>query len=94
MININTKDLENARTAEITPLDNAVNIPLEKILKPIKKSAIVQILFPVTARSYTGLSGRAKTDTNGFVSIKEAITVIKEIPVITFKLTITNFFSF
>lgn len=47
MININTNDLENARTAEINPLDNAVNIPLAKILKPINKSAMVQILFPV-----------------------------------------------
>ena len=47
--NINTKDLENASTAEIIPLDNAVNIPLANILKPIKNNAIVHILFPVTA---------------------------------------------
>lgn len=73
-ISINTKDLENARTAETIPLDKAVNIPLAKILKPIKRSAAVQILLPVTARSYTGLSGRAKTDTNGFVKAKEAET--------------------
>ena len=51
VISINTKDLENARMAEITPFDNAVNVPLAKILNPIKNSAMVQILFPVTARS-------------------------------------------
>ena len=94
VISINTKDLENARIAETAPLDNAVNIPLAKILKPIKRSAAVHILFPVTARPYTGLSGRAKTDTNGLVSIKDAATVMKEIPIITFKLNKTRFFSF
>lgn len=36
VININTNDLENARMAETTPLDNAVNNPLAKILNPIK----------------------------------------------------------
>ena len=38
-ISMNTKEREKARTAEIIPLDNAVNIPLAKILKPIKNSA-------------------------------------------------------
>ena len=57
VININTKDREKARTAETTPLDNAVNIPLAKILKPIKSKAMVQIWFPVTARPYTGCPG-------------------------------------
>lgn len=51
VININTNDLENARMAETTPLDNAVNNPLAKILNPIKNNATLQILFPVTARS-------------------------------------------
>ena len=51
VIIINTNDRENARTAETTPLDNAVNSPLANILKPIKRSAAEQILFPVTARS-------------------------------------------
>ena len=51
VISINTKEREKARIAEMTPLDNAVNIPLAKILKPIKNSARVQIRFPVTARS-------------------------------------------
>ena len=63
-ISMNTKEREKARTAEIIPLDNAVNIPLAKILNPIKSNAAVHILFPVTARSYTGLSGRANTDTS------------------------------
>lgn len=72
VISMNTNDCENAETAEITPLDSAVNIPLTKILKPIKSNAMVQLLFPVTASSYTGLSGRAKIDTRGLVSIKEA----------------------
>ena len=36
VISIKTKDLENARTAETAPLDSAVNIPLAKMLKPIK----------------------------------------------------------
>ena len=48
---INTKDLENASTAETTPLDKAVNIPLANMLKPINSNAMVHILFPVTARS-------------------------------------------
>ena len=51
VISMNTNDLENASTAETIPLDSAVNIPLAKILNPIKSSAAVQILFPVTARS-------------------------------------------
>lgn len=75
-------------------LDNAVNIPLAKILKPIKNSSMVQILFPVTARSYTGLSGRANTDTNGLVSRKDAATVTTEIAAITFRLTATIFSAF
>ena len=45
---INTKDLENASTAETTPLDKAVNIPLANMLKPINSNAMVHILFPVT----------------------------------------------
>ncbi len=51
---MNTKDREKARMAETEPFDNAVNIPLANMLKPIKSSARVQIRFPVTARSYTG----------------------------------------
>lgn len=94
VISINTNDLENARTAETIPLDNAVNIPLAKILKPIKNNAAVHILFPVTARSYTGLSGRANTDTSGLVNIKEAATVTTEITAITFMLNATSFFNF
>ena len=54
VISINTKERERARTAETIPLDNAVNIPLAKILKPIKNSASVQIRFPVTDSSKTG----------------------------------------
>ena len=50
-ITIKTKDLEKARTAEINPLDSAVNIPLMNTLKPIKISATEQIRFPVTAKS-------------------------------------------
>ncbi len=46
---INTKEREKASTPETTPLDSAVNIPLAKMLKPIKSSATVQIRFPVTA---------------------------------------------
>lgn len=49
-MSINTNDLENARTAETIPFDNAVNIPLAKMLKPMNNRAIVQILLPVTAR--------------------------------------------
>jgi len=50
VININTKERENARIAETIPFDNAVKVPLAKILNPIKSNAIVQILFPVIAR--------------------------------------------
>ncbi len=78
-MSINTNDREKASLAETTPFDSAVNIPLAKILNPIKHSAMVQIRFPVTARSYTGLSGRAKTDTSGLVSAKDTATVIIEI---------------
>ena len=55
VISINTKDLEKAKTAETIPLESAVNIPLANILSPIKRRAIVHILFPVTAKSNTGL---------------------------------------
>ena len=48
-ISMNTKEREKARIAETIPLDSAVNIPLAKMLKPIKSSASVQIRFPVTA---------------------------------------------
>ncbi len=91
---INTKDLENASTADTTPLDNAVNIPLAKILKPMKSNAIVQIRFPVTARSYTGSSGRAKTATSGSISPRDTATVITDTTPITFRLNATSFFSF
>lgn len=94
VININTNDRENARIADTTPFDSAVNIPLAKILKPIKNNAIVQMRFPVTARLYTGFSGRAKTDTNGFASAKDAITVNTEIIPITLRLIETSFFNF
>lgn len=93
VISINTKEREKARTAEIIPLDSAVNIPLAKILKPIKTRAKEQIRFPVTASSYTGLSGRAKTDTKGFVAIKENANVIREITAMTFRLVVTSFFN-
>ena len=49
-ISMNTNDLENARTAETTPLDSAVNAPLAKMLNPMKNRASVQSRFPVTAR--------------------------------------------
>ena len=68
MISMNTKEREKARTAETTPLDRAVNMPLAKILKPMNSSAMVQIRLPVKARPYTGLSGRANTDTSGPVA--------------------------
>ena len=42
-ITIKTKDLENANTADTNPLFNAVNMPLEKILKPKKNKAMLQI---------------------------------------------------
>ena len=93
VININTKDLENASMAEITPLDSAVNMPLANILNPIKKRAIVHILFPVTARLYTGLSGRANTDTRGLVSKNDTITVSIEINAITLRLVEISFLS-
>lgn len=63
---MNTKEREKARMAETIPLFKAVNIPLEKILNPINNNAILQILFPVTASSNTGLSGLAKMLTSGF----------------------------
>ena len=91
---MNTKDLENAKIAETTPFDSAVNIPLAKILKPMKNNAIVQIRFPVTARLYTGLSGRANIDTNGFVRKKDVATIRIEILVITRMLIVISFFSF
>ena len=43
-MSMNTKNLENARTTETTPFDSAVNSPLAKILNPIKRRAMVQIL--------------------------------------------------
>ena len=94
VISMNTKDRENARTADTTPLDSAVNIPLAKILNPINISAMVQIRFPVTARSKTGLSGHANTDTSGFVSAKDAASDRTEMQAITFRLILISVFSF
>ena len=48
-ITINTKEREKASMAEISPLDNAVNIPLANTLKPIKMRAMEQMRLPVTA---------------------------------------------
>ena len=59
VISMNTNDRENASTAETTPFDRAVNMPLAKILNPINKSAMVQILFPVTASSYKSEAKRS-----------------------------------
>ncbi len=80
--------------AETIPLFNAVNIPLAKILNPINKSAMLQILFPITARSKTGLSGLAKIPTRGFVISKDAASETIEINAIMFKLFRINFFNF
>ena len=94
VISMNTKEREKARTADTMPFDRAVNIPLAKILKPIKSSARVQMRFPVTARSCTGLSGRAKTDTRGFVAAKEAVAVTREITAIIFQTDRDELFQF
>lgn len=64
MMSMNTKERENASTAETLPLDKAVNMPLMKMLKPMKNRAIVHTRFPVTASSYTGCSGDAKKPTS------------------------------
>lgn len=89
-----TKERENARIAEIIPLFNAVNIPLEKMLKPINNRAILQILFPITASSNTGLSGLAKIPTSGFVMSNDIIKEITDITAIIFKLILISFFNF
>ena len=94
VIIMNTKDREKARTAETNPLDKAVNSPLAKMLKPIKRSARTQIRFPVTASPYTGWSGLVNMDTSGFVAAKDATDVTMEITVIIFRLDETSFFSF
>ena len=91
---MNTKEREKASTAEISPLDNAVNIPLAKTLKPIKIRAKEQIRFPVTAKSYTGLSGRANTETSGSVTTSEAMRVTAAITLMIFKLIRISFFNF
>ena len=65
-ITINTKERANARIAETIPLLRAVKILLEKMLNPINSNAILQILFPITARSNTGLSGLAKNSNKRF----------------------------
>lgn len=49
VMSMNTKERENASTAETLPLDKAVNMPLMKMLKPMKNRAIVHTRFPVTA---------------------------------------------
>lgn len=94
VMSINTKDRENARTAEMIPLDNAVNIPLAKILNPIKSRARLQMRFPITASSYTGLSERTNIDTKALVAEKERITDTREIAAITFRLIVISFLSF
>ena len=91
VMSMKTKEREKAKTAEISPLDKAVNSPLAKILKPIKSSAKLQRRLPVTAKSYTGLSGRAKIATNGLVKTIERIAVIREMTVMIFRLVVTNF---
>lgn len=91
---MNTKEREKARIAETIPLFKAVNIPLEKILNPINNNAILQILFPVTASSNTGLSGLAKMLTSGFVMIKDAAKERTEITAMIFKLLRISFLVF
>ena len=91
---MNTKERENARIAETSPLDKAVNNPLAKILKPIKTSARTQIRFPVTANPYTGCSGPVNMDTSGFVATKDTADVTIEITVIILRLYETSFLNF
>lgn len=91
---MNTKEREKARIAETMPLESDVNIPLAKILNPMKNRAMLQMRFPVTANPYTGFSGRAKIDTNGFVAEIDTATVNTEITAIVFKLVDTSFFNF
>lgn len=45
-IAVNKKVRDKASTAEIIPLESAVNIPLAKMLKPTKSSASEQIRLP------------------------------------------------
>ena len=84
---------ENASSAEIRPFDRAVNIPLAKTLKPINNNANVHILFPVTARPYTGLSGFVKTETKGSVIKNDIKTVKNEMAEIIFRLRFMSFLS-
>ena len=93
-ITINIKEREKAKIAEIIPLFKAVNIPLEKMLNPINNNAILQIRFPVTARSNTGLSGLVKILTSGFVITSDTVKEIMEITTIIFMLFRISFFNF
>ena len=93
-ITINIKEREKAKIAEIIPLFKAVNMPLEKMLNPINNNAILQIRFPVTASSNTGLSGLAKILTSGFVIMRDTVKEISEITIIVFMLFRISFFNF
>ena len=92
-ITVNTKVREKASTAEIIPLESAVNIPLAKMLNPTKSNASEQIRFPWTARSKTALPGLAKIDTKGSVTIRETITVATAIVPIIIRLVRINRFN-
>ena len=48
---VNRNDREKASTADTTPLDRAVNIPLAKTFSPTNSSAMEHSRFPVTASS-------------------------------------------
>ena len=91
---VNRKERENASTAETTPLDRAVNIPLAKTFSPTNNNAREQERLPVTASAWTGLSGRAKMPTRGTVARIETTVQRTEAPMINRMLKPTSFFSF
>ena len=91
---VNRNDREKASTADTTPLDRAVNIPLAKTFSPTNSRAMEHRRFPVTARSYTGLSGRVKIPTRGTVARMEITVQRTDAPTMNLTLNPTSFFSF
>ena len=91
---VNTKDREKASRADTTPLDKDVNIPLANIFIPTNRSDKEHSRFPVTASSYTGLSGRVKTPTSGSVARMDTAVQRTDAPNTKRMLNPISFFSF
>lgn len=90
----NRKDLEKARTAEIFPLDKAVNNMLEKVLKPTSSNAHENSLFPSTAKAKAAEPACVNTETRALEASMDKMVVVTATEDINSRLMERSLFNF